>query len=187
MSKYDFTQGLREVQLSRFTRPVLPTSGTARTCHGRPNRCPAGGEKQIHSLCRSAQPDRCPDRDPLAAPAGTDYARSPSPTTAVASTTCDEEYNVHRGDSEWSIARLSDGQKLSDGSTLYDTQEILSTHLKTVHPRRLADRILRVMAPDHARPPSEAGDRPESDVGEQRTVGKVRDSMAATWDPASPQ
>ncbi|MFE5092606.1 hypothetical protein ACFRCI_20170 [Streptomyces sp. NPDC056638] len=62
----------------------------------------------------------------------------------------DEEYNFHRGDSEWSVTRESDGRKLSDGSTLYDTQETLSTTLKTAHPQQLADDIQRVMAADRA-------------------------------------
>ncbi|MFF3787176.1 hypothetical protein [Streptomyces sp. NPDC001933] len=60
----------------------------------------------------------------------------------------DEEYNFHRGDSEWSLTRESDGQKRSDGVTVYNTWETLSTTLRTAHPQQLTDDILRVMAAD---------------------------------------
>lgn len=59
-----------------------------------------------------------------------------------------EEYNFHRGDSEWSVSRASDGQELPDGSTVFQTWETLSTSLKTAHPQQLADDVLRVMAAD---------------------------------------
>ncbi|MGW2113077.1 hypothetical protein [Streptomyces sp. NPDC001948] len=62
----------------------------------------------------------------------------------------DEEYNFHRGDSEWSVTRESDGQKLPDGSTAYDTYETLSTTLKTAHPQQLAGDVLRIMAAGRA-------------------------------------
>lgn len=60
----------------------------------------------------------------------------------------DEEYNFHRGDSEWSVTRDSDGQELADGSTIFDTRETLSTSLKTAHPQQLADDVLYVIATD---------------------------------------
>lgn len=59
-----------------------------------------------------------------------------------------EQYDFHRGDSEWSLSRESDGQKLSDGSTAFSTWETLSTTLKNAHPQQLVDDILRVIAAD---------------------------------------
>ncbi|WP_329449120.1 hypothetical protein OG906_40985 (plasmid) [Streptomyces sp. NBC_01426] len=60
----------------------------------------------------------------------------------------DEEYNFHRGDSEWSVTRASDGRDLTDGSTVFGTWETLSTSLKTAHPQQLADDVLHVIATD---------------------------------------
>lgn len=40
-----------------------------------------------------------------------------------------EAYDFHRSDSEWSLSGESDGRKLSDGSTVFQTWEILSTPL----------------------------------------------------------
>ncbi|MFB6984640.1 hypothetical protein ACNPQN_32855 [Streptomyces sp. NPDC056297] len=62
--------------------------------------------------------------------------------------TGDEEYNFHRGDSEWSLIRESEGRKLPDGCTVYDAYETLSTTLKTAHPQQLTDDILRIIAND---------------------------------------
>ncbi|WP_405816749.1 hypothetical protein [Streptomyces sp. NBC_00040] len=60
----------------------------------------------------------------------------------------EEVYNFHRGDSEWSVTRDSDGRELPDGSTVFDTRETLSTSLKTAHPRQLTDDVLYVIATD---------------------------------------
>ncbi|MGW7071878.1 hypothetical protein ACWGII_41270 [Streptomyces sp. NPDC054855] len=60
----------------------------------------------------------------------------------------DEEYNFHRGDSEWSLTRESDGRGLSDGSVVYDAYETLSTTWKTAHPQQLVNDILRIIADD---------------------------------------
>ncbi|MEU9108926.1 hypothetical protein AB0D54_32290 [Streptomyces xanthophaeus] len=60
----------------------------------------------------------------------------------------DEEYNFHRGDSEWSVTRESDGLELPDGSIVFDTRETLSTSLKTAHPQQLTDDVLHVIATD---------------------------------------
>ncbi|MFD0341184.1 hypothetical protein ACFVH0_21345 [Streptomyces sp. NPDC127117] len=60
----------------------------------------------------------------------------------------DEEYNFHRGDSEWSVTRESDGRKRSDGATVYNAWETLGTTSRTAHPQQLTDDILRVMAAD---------------------------------------
>ncbi|MFB7552574.1 hypothetical protein [Streptomyces sp. NPDC056154] len=68
-----------------------------------------------------------------------------------------EEYDFHRGDSEWSISRESDGRELSDGSTVFDTWETLSTTLKTAHPQQLVDDVLRVIAADREDPQDVAG------------------------------
>jgi hypothetical protein len=57
-----------------------------------------------------------------------------------------EEYNFHRGDSEWSLTREPNGRKQSDGSTVYNAWEPLDTALMTAHPQQLTDGILRVMA-----------------------------------------
>ncbi|MFE7436620.1 hypothetical protein ACFU78_26900 [Streptomyces tendae] len=62
--------------------------------------------------------------------------------------TAEEEYSFHRGDSEWSLIRESDGRKLSDGSVVYDTFETLSTTWKIAHPQQLVDDILRIIAND---------------------------------------
>ncbi|WP_405720309.1 hypothetical protein [Streptomyces sp. NBC_00046] len=70
----------------------------------------------------------------------------------------DEAYNFHRGDSEWSIIRDSDGRTLPDGSTLYDTHETLSTTLKTAHPQQLADDILRFIADGRGAPQNVGGE-----------------------------
>ncbi|MEU6611570.1 hypothetical protein ABZ922_42290 [Streptomyces shenzhenensis] len=59
-----------------------------------------------------------------------------------------EKYDFHRGDSEWSLSRESDGRKLSDGSIVFSTWETLSTTLKNAHPQQLVDDILRVIAAD---------------------------------------
>ncbi|MFB7211088.1 hypothetical protein [Streptomyces sp. NPDC056255] len=59
-----------------------------------------------------------------------------------------EEYSFHRGDSEWSLTRESNGRKLSDGSTVFSIWESLDTALRTAHPQQLTDGILRVMAAD---------------------------------------
>ncbi|MFE2094182.1 hypothetical protein [Streptomyces sp. NPDC059460] len=66
--------------------------------------------------------------------------------------TGNEEYNFHRGDSEWSLIRESDGRELPDGSTVYDTHETLSITLKTAHPQQLTDDILRIIANDEEDP-----------------------------------
>ncbi|MFD9047953.1 hypothetical protein [Streptomyces zaomyceticus] len=60
----------------------------------------------------------------------------------------EEEYTFYRGDSEWALTRESDGQRLSDGSTIYHTRETLSTTLRTAHPQQLAEDILRIIAAD---------------------------------------
>ncbi|MFD3728780.1 hypothetical protein [Streptomyces sp. NPDC058671] len=59
-----------------------------------------------------------------------------------------EEYNFHRGDSEWSLTRESDGRKLSDGSTVYSAYKTLSTSLKTAHPQQLANDVLHIITAD---------------------------------------
>jgi hypothetical protein len=71
----------------------------------------------------------------------------------------DEEYNFHRGDSEWSLIRESDGRKLSDGSIIYEAFETLSTTWKTAHPQQLVDDVLRITAAD-ADDPNFAGGLP---------------------------
>ncbi|WP_318212274.1 hypothetical protein [Streptomyces sp. SJL17-1] len=71
-----------------------------------------------------------------------------------------EEYNFHRGDSEWSLTRESDGRELSDGSTVYGTHETLSTTLKTAHPRQLVDDVLRIISDDVSAPQGFAGGLP---------------------------
>ncbi|MFE5902404.1 hypothetical protein ACFQ67_34050 [Streptomyces sp. NPDC056488] len=62
----------------------------------------------------------------------------------------EEEYNLHHGDSEWVLTRESDGQKLSDGSTVFSNCETLSTTLKTAHPQQLVDDTLRIITADRA-------------------------------------
>jgi len=57
-------------------------------------------------------------------------------------------YDFHRGDSEWSLARESDGRMLADGSTVFSTWEALSTTLKNAHPQQLVDDILRAITAD---------------------------------------
>ncbi|MEU2393429.1 hypothetical protein [Streptomyces sp. NPDC007369] len=59
-----------------------------------------------------------------------------------------EEYNFHRGDSEWSLTRASDGLETPSGGTVYSSWETLSTTLKTAHPQQLASDILKVLAAD---------------------------------------
>jgi hypothetical protein len=60
--------------------------------------------------------------------------------------TAEEEYTFHRGDSEWSLVKESDGRELSDGSTVYETHDTLSVSLGTAHPQQLTDSILRLVA-----------------------------------------
>ncbi|MFI8392803.1 hypothetical protein [Streptomyces sp. NPDC085540] len=60
----------------------------------------------------------------------------------------DEVYNFHRGDSEWSLTRDSDGRELTDGTTGFDTRETLSTSLRTAHPQQLTDDVLHVITTD---------------------------------------
>ncbi|MFB7257507.1 hypothetical protein [Streptomyces nojiriensis] len=61
-----------------------------------------------------------------------------------------EEYNFHRGDSEWSLTRASEGLETSSGGTVYDSWETMSTTLKTAHPQQLAGDILKVLAADQS-------------------------------------
>ncbi|MGW4954799.1 hypothetical protein [Streptomyces parvulus] len=81
--------------------------------------------------------------------------------------TAADEYNFHRGDSEWSLTRESDGRGLSDGSVVYDAFETLSTTWKIAHPQQLVTDILRIIEGDDA--PHEAL------AGELRTVPPMRD------------
>ncbi|MFJ6615062.1 hypothetical protein ACIQPT_32860 [Streptomyces sp. NPDC091289] len=62
--------------------------------------------------------------------------------------TAEDVYTFHRGDSEWSLVKESDGRELSDGSTVYDTYDTLSVSLGTAHPQQLTDSILRIVAND---------------------------------------
>jgi hypothetical protein len=80
--------------------------------------------------------------------------------------TADEEYNFHRGDSEWSITRESDGRKLSDGSIIYEAFETLSTTWKTAHPQQLVDDVLRIIAADAGDPQDFAGVRVVPPIGD---------------------
>ncbi len=59
-----------------------------------------------------------------------------------------EEFNFHRGDSEWALTRESDGKERSGGVTTFSNWETLSTTLKTAHPQQLTDDILRIIATD---------------------------------------
>ncbi|MFE0777108.1 hypothetical protein [Streptomyces sp. NPDC058861] len=59
-----------------------------------------------------------------------------------------EECTLYYGDSEWVLARESDGRKLPDGSTVFSNCENLSTTLKTAHPQQLVDDILPIIAAD---------------------------------------
>ncbi|MEU0698152.1 hypothetical protein ABZ349_29825 [Streptomyces niveus] len=61
-----------------------------------------------------------------------------------------ETYDFHRGDSDWSLSRESDGRKLSNGSMVFSTWETLSTSLRSAHPQQLADDVLCVIAADQA-------------------------------------
>ncbi|MFF9499598.1 hypothetical protein [Streptomyces sp. NPDC014656] len=61
-----------------------------------------------------------------------------------------EEYTFHRGESEWSLTRQSEGEEQPDGSIAFRTWQTLSTTLKTAHPQQLADDTLRVIAADRA-------------------------------------
>lgn len=54
-----------------------------------------------------------------------------------------EEYSFNRGDSEWSLIRLSDGVKGADGYTHFSNWDSLSTSLETAHPQQLVQDILR--------------------------------------------
>ncbi|GAA2267671.1 hypothetical protein GCM10010232_70070 [Streptomyces amakusaensis] len=66
----------------------------------------------------------------------------------------DDEYNFHRGgDSQWTVARASEYVRTHNGSAVFDTQEALSTTLKTAHPQQLTDDILRLMTTDRDTPP----------------------------------
>ncbi|MFI8326334.1 hypothetical protein [Streptomyces sp. NPDC085529] len=57
-----------------------------------------------------------------------------------------EEFNFHRGDSEWALTRESDGKEQDGGVTTFSTWETLSTTLETAHPQQLTDDILRIIA-----------------------------------------
>ncbi|MFJ6011107.1 hypothetical protein [Streptomyces sp. NPDC092952] len=59
-----------------------------------------------------------------------------------------DEYTFHRGDSEWSVVRESDGLAGPGGSVHYSTWISLSTPLGTAHPQQLADEILGIVAHD---------------------------------------
>ncbi|KOX25088.1 MULTISPECIES: hypothetical protein [unclassified Streptomyces] len=62
----------------------------------------------------------------------------------------EEEYNLHRGDSEWALTRESDGEERPGGVTTFSTWEILSSRLETAHPQQLVDDILSIIAADRA-------------------------------------
>ncbi|MFC8496094.1 hypothetical protein ACFUJU_35910 [Streptomyces sp. NPDC057235] len=59
-----------------------------------------------------------------------------------------EEFNFHRGDSEWVLTRESDGREEPGGVTAFSTWATLSSTLKTAHPQQLVDDILGVVAAD---------------------------------------
>ncbi|MGW2306239.1 hypothetical protein [Streptomyces sp. NPDC001809] len=60
----------------------------------------------------------------------------------------DEEFNFHRGDSEWALTRESDGTGEPGGVTTFSEWETLSTTLKTAHPQQLVDDILPIITAD---------------------------------------
>ncbi|MFF8695170.1 hypothetical protein ACF08W_23505 [Streptomyces sp. NPDC015144] len=59
-----------------------------------------------------------------------------------------DTYTFHRGDSEWSVVKKSDGVAGPGGSVHYSTWIGLSTRLETAHPQQLADEILSLVAHD---------------------------------------
>ncbi|MET8827291.1 hypothetical protein ABZX40_15035 [Streptomyces sp. NPDC004610] len=56
-----------------------------------------------------------------------------------------ETHNFHRGESEWSLTRESDGQNLPDGTTVFSGWETLSTTLENAHPQQLVNDILHIV------------------------------------------
>ncbi|MGW3954031.1 hypothetical protein ACWEKM_24625 [Streptomyces sp. NPDC004752] len=60
-----------------------------------------------------------------------------------------EEYSFHRGDSQWSILRLSSGRPDGHGNTVFREWETTSTSLTTAHPQQLVHDILPVVAAQH--------------------------------------
>lgn len=72
-----------------------------------------------------------------------------------------DSWNFARGDSTWSLLREKDGQKLSDGSTVFPTSYELPAASAVADPRQLTEQLLRELA-DWA---SEADDDPDPSRG----------------------
>lgn len=57
-----------------------------------------------------------------------------------------QAYDLHRGDSEWSLVRESDGKSTFDGGTTWTHWISLKTTLETAHPSHLVDLVRESLA-----------------------------------------